>query len=164
MGEFPYRQARVCRRLLSDLKFIAAHFPFDAHQKVEVHALGLEPGFQIFAGIGAKLDEHFSLEHVDENTLGACEPAGLHALRENFGSLAGEAGERVLGKVAWHRNSCVAVVSKYSTEAESSARVRRVDGDGQMIFEVKFRDWDNAVSEIRISIGQATIEHRRGAR
>jgi len=87
----------------------------------------------------------------------------LHALRESLGALASEAGKRVLGKVAWHRNSCVAVVSKYSTEAESSARVSRVDGDGQMIFEAKFRDWDNAVSEIRISMGQATIGHRRGA-
>ena len=91
--------------LFGNLKFVPTHFPFDAHQKIEVHAFGFKPGFQIFTGIGAKLDEHFSLEHVDEDMLGAREPAGLHALRERFGSLASEAGEGVLGEVAWHRNS-----------------------------------------------------------
>ena len=91
--------------LFGNLKFIAAHFPFDAHQKVEVHAFGFKPGFQIFTGIGAKLDEHFPFEHVDEDALGAREPASLHALRESLGSLASEASECVLGEVAWHRNS-----------------------------------------------------------
>ena len=28
--------------------------------------------------------------------------AGFHALRESFRALAGEAGESVLGEVAWH--------------------------------------------------------------
>jgi len=91
--------------LIGNLKFVATHFPFDAHERIEVHAFGFEPGFQIFAGIGAKLDEHFSLEHVDEDALGVGEPAGLHALRESLGSLASKASEGVLGEVAWHRGS-----------------------------------------------------------
>jgi hypothetical protein len=91
--------------LIGNLKFVATHFPFDAHEKIEVHAFAFEPGFQILAGIGAELDEHFSLEHVDEDALGAREPAGLHALRESFGSLASEASEGVLGEVAWHGSS-----------------------------------------------------------
>src|SRR2546429_9725291 len=113
--------ARFVIALLGNLKFIAVHFPFDADEKIEVHAFGLEPGFQIFAGIGAELDKHFPFEHVDEDALGAGEPAGLHALRESLSSPAREASEGVLGEVAWHRNSCAAVVAKDSTEAESSA-------------------------------------------
>jgi hypothetical protein len=70
-----------------------------------MHAFRLEPGFQIFAGIRAELDEHFSFEHVDEDTLRARESTGSHALGEGFSSLACEASERVLGEIAWHRNS-----------------------------------------------------------
>src|SRR5712664_2636625 len=91
--------------LICNLEFIAIHFPFDSNEKIEVHAFCLEPGFQLFAGIRTELDEHFSLEHIDEDTLRAREPASLHALGKSFGSLAGEASERVLGEIAWHRNS-----------------------------------------------------------
>src|SRR5712691_7867549 len=90
----------VCR-----LKLVALHFPLDAHEPIEMHGLGFEPALESFAGIGAKFDEHFSFEHVDENTLGASGAASLHALRENFGALAREAGERVLREIAGHRNS-----------------------------------------------------------
>jgi hypothetical protein len=91
--------------LVGNLKLIAAHFPFDSNEKIEMHAFGLEPGFQVFTGIRTELDEHFSFEHIDEHTLRAREPAGLHALGESFGSLACEASERVLREIAWHRNS-----------------------------------------------------------
>ena len=73
--------------------------------RIEVHAFGFEPAFEGFSRIGAKLDEHFSFKHVDENVLGASGAAGLHSLRESFSALAREAGQRVLCKVAWHRNS-----------------------------------------------------------
>jgi len=91
--------------LVGDLKFITMHFPFDSNEKIEMYAFGFEPGFQILAGIRAELDEHFSFEHVDEDTLRACESAGLHALGKSFGSLARKASKRVLGEVAWHWNS-----------------------------------------------------------
>ncbi len=42
---------------------------------------------------------------VDEHAFGMREPSGRHALGKCLGSLAREAGERVLGEVAWHRNS-----------------------------------------------------------
>ena len=90
---------------VSNLKFFTLHFPFDAYEPIEVHAFRLEPSFEGFAGFGVKLDEHFALKHIDENPLGAGGAAGLHALRKGFGALAGEAGKRVLGEVAWHRNS-----------------------------------------------------------
>src|ERR1700682_1394539 len=95
--------------LIGDLKFVAVHFPLDADQKIEMHTFGFQPGFQIFAGIGAEFDEHFSFEHVDEYAFGMSEPSGLHALGESFGSLAREASECVLREVAWHRNSCVRI-------------------------------------------------------
>jgi hypothetical protein len=99
------RKAERAWRLLGDLKLIAAHFPFDANEEIEMHAFGLEPTFEDFAGIGAELDEHFAFEHVDEDALGASGTTGLHALGKSFSTLAGEAGESVLGKVAWHGNS-----------------------------------------------------------
>ena len=91
--------------LIGDLKFVAVHFPLDADQKIEMHPFGFQPGLQILAGIGAEFDEHFSLEHIDEDAFGMSEPSGLHALSESFGSLAREASERVLREVAWYRNS-----------------------------------------------------------
>jgi len=90
---------------LRNLKFVAMHFPLNAHEKIKVHAFGFEPGFQIFTCVRAEFDKHFSFEHVDQDALRAGEAAGLHALRESFGSLASEASECVLGEVAWHRNS-----------------------------------------------------------
>jgi hypothetical protein len=99
------QEAECTLRLLGDLKLIAVHLPLDANEEIEMHAFGLEPAFQGFAGIGAKLDEHFAFEHVDEDTFGAGGAPGMHALGKSFSALAGEAGERVLGKVAWHQNS-----------------------------------------------------------
>ena len=91
--------------LRSGLKLFSLHFPLDAHSKIEMHAFGFEPAFESFAGIGAELDKHFPFEHIDENALGASSAAGLHSLCESFSPLAGEAGQRVLGEVAWHGNS-----------------------------------------------------------
>ena len=91
--------------LVRRLKLVALHFPLDAHEPIEMHGFGFEPAFESFAGIGAKFDEHFSFEHVDEDTLGASSAASLHALRESFGALAREAGERVLREIARHRGS-----------------------------------------------------------
>src|SRR6267378_3849026 len=107
--------------LLGGLKFFAVHFPFDAHEKIEMHTFGFEPAFEGFAGIGAEFDKHFSFEHVDENALGASRAAGLHSLCESFSALAGEAGQGVPCEVAWHRNSSTELVSKYSTEDKASA-------------------------------------------
>jgi len=104
MGKFQRREKRDVW-LFGDLQLVAAHFPLDANQKIEVHAFGLEPAFEGFAGIGAEFDEHFSLEHVDEDALGAGGAAGLHALSEIFRALAGEASQRVLGEIARHGNS-----------------------------------------------------------
>jgi hypothetical protein len=106
-AEIPAAAEKRALLLLGDLQGVAAHFPLDANEEVKVHAFGLEPAFESFAGIGAEFDEHFSFEHVDEDALGAGGAAGLHALGEGFGTLAGEAGESVLGEVAWHGNSCV---------------------------------------------------------
>jgi hypothetical protein len=117
----PRQDAQIVAFLVGDLKFIAVHFPFDSNEKIEMHAFGLEPGFQIFAGIRAELDEHFSFEHIDEDTFRAREAAGLHALGKSFGSLASEAGESVLSKIAWHRNSRYEFDFKYFTEADSRA-------------------------------------------
>jgi len=36
------------------LKLVTLHFPLDAYEKIVVHAFGLEPAFEGFAGIGAK--------------------------------------------------------------------------------------------------------------
>src|SRR2546429_7332807 len=47
---------------------VAPHFPFDAHQKVEMHALGLEPELQRLARFRAKLYKHFSFEHIDRKS------------------------------------------------------------------------------------------------
>src|ERR1700682_5873021 len=91
--------------LVSRLKFLALHFPLDTHEKIEVHAFGFEPAFEGLAGIGAKLDEHFPFEHVDEDALGASRAASLHSLGESFSALTGKARQRVLGEVAWHRSS-----------------------------------------------------------
>src|SRR5882762_3999290 len=91
--------------LLGGLKFLSLHFPLNAHKKIEMHAFGFEPAFEGFAGVGAKFDEHFPFEHIDENALGASGAAGLHSLCKGFSTLTGEAGQRVLSKVAWHRNS-----------------------------------------------------------
>jgi len=91
--------------LFGGLEFVALHLPLDAHQKIEVHALSFEPALERLAGIGPELDEHFAFEHVDEHAFGARRAAGLHALRERFGTLAREAGKRVLREVAWHRGS-----------------------------------------------------------
>src|SRR5712691_207416 len=99
----------VASLLIGDLKFAAVHFPLDADKKIEVHAFGFQPRFQILAGIGAEFDEHFSFEHVHEDAFRMSGPARLHALGKSFGSLAGEASERVLGEVAWHRNSYVRI-------------------------------------------------------
>jgi hypothetical protein len=95
--------------LFGDLQGVAAHFPLDANEEIEVHGFGLEPAFERLAGIGAEFDEHFSFEHVDEDALGAGGAAGLHALGKRFRTLAGEASEGVLGEVAWHRNSCIRI-------------------------------------------------------
>jgi hypothetical protein len=72
-------------------------FPFDAHEPIEMHAFGLKPGFQNFAGFGAKFDEHLAFQHVDEDALGVGCAARVHALGEILGALAGEAGQGVLG-------------------------------------------------------------------
>jgi hypothetical protein len=117
-----------CRLLLPGrLKFVALHFPFDAHEKIEMHAFGFEPPFEGFAGVGAKFDEHFSFEHVDEDALGASRGAGLHALRESFSALAREASECVLREVPWHRNSWENLERKYFTQSNSSARARAAE-------------------------------------
>src|SRR6267143_6266428 len=73
--------------LLGGLKFFAVHFPFDAHEKIEMHTFSFEPAFEGFAGIGTEFDKHFSFEHVDENALGASCAAGLHSLCESFSAL-----------------------------------------------------------------------------
>src|SRR6267378_3345040 len=70
-----------------------------------MHAFGFQPRFQVFAGIGAEFNKHFSFEHVDKHALRTSEPAGLHALRKSFSSLAREAGKRVLCEIAWHKCS-----------------------------------------------------------
>src|SRR5882672_4782012 len=87
--------------LLGRSKLVALHFPVDAHEKIEMQAFGFEPGSKGFARVSAELDVHFSYKHVDENALGASRAAGLHSLCEGFTTLTGEAGQRVLSKVAW---------------------------------------------------------------
>src|SRR6267143_832473 len=91
--------------LFGKLQPVVLHFPLDAYEKIEMHAFSFEPAFEGFAGVGAELDEHFPFKHVEENALGASGAAGLHSLCESFSPLPREAGQRVLGKVAWHRNS-----------------------------------------------------------
>jgi hypothetical protein len=88
--------------LARESQFVAAHLPFDAHEKIEMHAFGFQPRFQVFAGTGAEFHEHFSFQHIHQNAFRMSEPAGLHALRQCFGSLPCEASECVLRKVAWH--------------------------------------------------------------
>ncbi len=75
------------------------------HEKIEMHAFGVEPALDGLSRVGPELDEHFSFEHVDEDALGANGATGLHSPCESFSTLAGEAGQRVLRWVAWHRNS-----------------------------------------------------------
>jgi hypothetical protein len=111
-------------KLFGRLQLIALHFPFYSNEKIEMHAFRFEPSFQRLAGFRAKLHKHLPFQHVDQNALSARGPAGLHALCERFRSLPREASERVLRKVAWHRNSCVRLVSKYFTGNQSSAATR----------------------------------------
>jgi hypothetical protein len=66
--------------LFGDLKFVAPHFPFDAHEEIEMHSFGFQPCFQVFAGIGKEFHEHFSFQHVDENAFRVSEAPSLHAL------------------------------------------------------------------------------------
>src|SRR5205823_7531508 len=91
--------------LFGGLQLVSLHFPFDAHQKIEMHAFRFEPSFQRLARFRAKLHKHFPFKHVDQHALGARRPSGLHALRKSLRSLPREASECVLRKVAWHRNS-----------------------------------------------------------
>ena len=51
--------------LFGRLKFVALQFPFDAHQKIEMHTFRLEPPFQRLARFRAKLHKHFPFEHID---------------------------------------------------------------------------------------------------
>jgi hypothetical protein len=125
-----WQNPQIALVLIGDPEFIAVHFPFNSNEKIEMHAFGFEPCFQILTGIRAELDEHSSFEHVDEYALRAREPAGLHSLGKSFGSLAGETSERVLREVAWHRNSCGNLNSKYFIEA---ARTRLGDSNRQAI-------------------------------
>jgi len=91
------------------LAVLGQRFPLDAHQPIEVHAFGLEPGFEGFARVRAEFHEHFSFQHVDQHALGVRGAAALHALREIFRALAGEASERVLREIARHEGSRVEV-------------------------------------------------------
>src|SRR6266403_3366973 len=76
------------RFYLSDLNELAlSRFPFDAHQPIEVHTLGFEPGFESFPGILAKLREHFSLKHIDHNAFGFGHITCLHAEHQRLGAL-----------------------------------------------------------------------------
>src|ERR1700745_4047988 len=102
--------------LFGRLKLIALHFPFDAHQKIEMHAFRFEPSFQRLARFRAKLHKHFPFKHVDQQAFGASGPARLHALREGFRSLPREASERMLRKVTWHSDSRKNIEFKYSTK------------------------------------------------
>ena len=99
------QKVKLLRMLFGGLKLITLHFPFDAHQKIEVHAFGLQPSFERLTGFRAKLHKHLPFEHVDEYTFDARGAARLHALREGFRPLSREAGKRVLRKVARHENS-----------------------------------------------------------
>src|SRR5271154_82708 len=94
--------------LSGDFQFAVLGLPFDAHQPVEVHTLTLQPGFQSFAGIGAKFGEHLAFEHVYEDAFGAGGTALLHALGEIFGALPRQASEGVLCEIAWHGRSSLA--------------------------------------------------------
>lgn len=61
---------REMRRVLfGNLEFIAAHFPLDSNEEIEMHAFSSKPSFQVFAGIRAKFNKHFSFEHIDEDAL-----------------------------------------------------------------------------------------------
>src|SRR2546429_1992761 len=66
---------------------VAPHFPFDAHQKVEMHALGLEPELQRLARFRAKLYKHFSFEHIDKHAISTRRAAGSHRSEEHTSEL-----------------------------------------------------------------------------
>src|SRR5258708_38383097 len=123
-----------------------------------MHAFGFQPGFQIFAGIGAELDEHFSFEHVDEDAFGMSEPSSLHALGESFGSLAREASERVLREVAWHRNSCVRIgVSVFHRRQSICTSTQGLTAAVECFLKTEFPTSDNAGDTSRISMGTPAL-------
>lgn len=105
-----------CKGSVGNLELAVNAFPLDTHDPIVVHALGFEPGFEGFAGIGAKFGEHLPFDHVDEDALGARGAAALHALRESFRALAGEASESVLREVARHEDSVEDLSCDYFTE------------------------------------------------
>src|SRR6266404_3951324 len=92
-----------------ELAVLGQRLPLDAHQPIEVHAFGLEPGFQGLARVRAEFHEHFPFQHINQHALGVRRAAVLHALREIFRALAGEASERVLREIARHESSRVEV-------------------------------------------------------
>jgi len=84
-----------------------------------------EPLLHLLAPRGVKFHEHFSFLHVDEHAARGDFLGGVHAAREFFGALAGEAGQRVLREVTRHSGSCSVRISGHENRGTNITRAEK---------------------------------------
>jgi glucosamine--fructose-6-phosphate aminotransferase (isomerizing) len=84
-----------------------------------------EPLLHFVAARGVEFHEHFSFLYVDEYAACGDFLGGVHAAREFFCALAGEAGESVLREVTRHSGSCSAKMSGHETSRTNITRAEK---------------------------------------